>query len=91
MTSFLVETYTPGAADVADVGARARSAGTTSAPLGTGVRYLRSILVPGDEMCFHLFEARSVEAVRWAIERVGLAADRIVEARTWSAAEEGAQ
>jgi hypothetical protein len=91
VTSFLVEIYTPAAADMADIGARTRSAGTTASGDGGPVRYLRSIFVPVDEMCFHLFQASSAEAVRQAVERVGLSADRIVEARTWSAAEEGAQ
>ena len=44
------------------------------------VRYLRSILIPGDETCLHLVEADSPERVAEAFERAGLAADRIVEA-----------
>lgn len=42
-------------------------------------RYLRSTYVPEDELCFHLFEAESVDAVREASLRVSLAFDRIVE------------
>jgi hypothetical protein len=44
------------------------------------VRYLRSILIPGDETCLHLVEADCAEHVAAAFERVGLQADRIVEA-----------
>jgi hypothetical protein len=44
------------------------------------VRYLRSILIPGDETCLHLVEAASAEQVAQAFEQVGLEADRIVEA-----------
>ena len=44
------------------------------------VRYLRSILIPGDETCLHLVEAASAEQVAEAFEQVGLQADRIVEA-----------
>ena len=44
------------------------------------VRYLRSILIPGDETCLHLVEADSVEQVAEAFEQIGLQADRIVEA-----------
>jgi hypothetical protein len=44
------------------------------------VRYLRSILIPGDETCLHLVEADSIEHVADAFEQVGLEADRIVEA-----------
>ena len=47
---------------------------------GTAVRYLRSILIPGDETCLHLVEADSPERVAEAFERAGLTADRIVEA-----------
>jgi hypothetical protein len=47
---------------------------------GTAVRYLRSILIPGDETCLHLVEADSPERVAEAFERAGLEADRIVEA-----------
>jgi Protein of unknown function (DUF4242) len=47
---------------------------------GNAVRYLRSILIPGDETCLHLVEADSVQRVAEAFERAGLAADRIVEA-----------
>jgi hypothetical protein len=47
---------------------------------GNAVRYLRSILIPGDETCLHLVEADSVERVADAFGRAGLKADRIVEA-----------
>jgi hypothetical protein len=47
---------------------------------GTAVRYLRSILIPGDETCLHLVEGDSVERVAEAFEQAGLSADRIVEA-----------
>lgn len=47
---------------------------------GTAVRYLRSILIPGDETCLHLVEADSAEHVAEVFEQAGLAADRIVEA-----------
>jgi hypothetical protein len=88
VTSFLVESYTPATAGIADVGARARSAGSASSPAQGPVRYVRSILVPADETCFHLFEATSAEAVRQAIERVGVSAYRIIEAQLWGGADE---
>ena len=44
------------------------------------VRYLRSILIPGDETSLHLVEADSAEQVREAFAQVGLEADRIVDA-----------
>jgi hypothetical protein len=47
---------------------------------GKTVRYLRAILIPGDETCLHLVEADSAEHVADAFDQVGLQADRIVEA-----------
>ena len=44
------------------------------------VRYLRSILIPGDDTCLHLVVAASPEQAAKAFEQVGLKADRIVEA-----------
>ena len=72
MPEYLVELYSITANPDPDALAR----------LGDGrtVRYLRSILIPGDETCLHLVEADSVEQVAEAFERVGLDADRIVEA-----------
>jgi Nickel responsive protein SCO4226-like len=61
------------------------AAGPDSAALaalggGTPVRYLRSIVIPGDETCLHLVVADSIEQVARACEQAGLHADRIVEA-----------
>ena len=50
--SFLVETYAPATTLVTDIEALVRHASA-----GTAVRYARSIFVPEDEVCFHLFEA----------------------------------
>ena len=80
MLSFLVETYTPAAAVLAEIEARARRAASELQQAGTPVRYVHSIFVPGDETCFHLFEALSADAVRDTSERAGLSPQRIVEA-----------
>jgi hypothetical protein len=72
MPEYLVELYSitadPDSAALARLGDR------------NTVRYLRSILIPGDETCLHLVEAASAEQVAEAFELVGLEADRIVEA-----------
>jgi hypothetical protein len=72
MTEYLVELYSitgnPDSATLARLGDR------------TGVRYLRSIVIPGDETCLHLVEADSIEQVAHAFKQIGLNADRIVEA-----------
>jgi Protein of unknown function (DUF4242) len=80
VSKYLVEVYAPGLAELAEVEERVRRAAAESASGRMRARYLRSILVPGDEMCFHLFEASSAEAVRTAAQLAGLAYARIVEA-----------
>ena len=73
MPEYLVELYCTSAD---------RDSGAALARLSEGstVRYLRSILIPGDETCLHLVEGGSAEQVAKAFEQVGLPADRIVEA-----------
>ncbi len=68
MRRFLVEVYAPGASRLADLAASARAA-------ADGMEYVRSIFVPEDEVCFHVFEGDSVEALSGAF-----AGARIVEA-----------
>jgi hypothetical protein len=80
MASYLVEAYTPARAGLAEIEQRARDAATLFSQAGTAVRYVRSIYVPEDEICFHLFDAASVEAVRQASDDAQLDAQRIVEA-----------
>ena len=72
MPEYLVELYS--------VNANSDSAVLARLGDGTSVRYLRSILIPGDETCLHLVEAESAEHVAEAFEQAGLKADRIVEA-----------
>jgi Protein of unknown function (DUF4242) len=77
--SYLVEVYQPRTgADVAAT--RARSAADAVSRAGTPVRYIRSIFVPDDETCFHVFESSSKEAVLAATERAAFAFPRIAEA-----------
>jgi hypothetical protein len=72
MTEYLVELYS----NIANLD----SAALIRLGDRNGVRYLRSILIPGDETCLHLVQADSVEQVAQAFKQVGLKADRIVEA-----------
>jgi hypothetical protein len=80
MASFLVEAFTPAQADLAEIEQRAREAARQLSLAGTAVRHVRSIYVPEDEICFHLFDAASLEAVRQASSDARLDAQRIVEA-----------
>jgi hypothetical protein len=47
---------------------------------GTPVHYVRSIFVPGDEICMWLFRGPSGDAVRRLMELAGVPYERIVEA-----------
>jgi hypothetical protein len=81
MATFMVERYLPGA------GARQAAAAELLAKQvamhlraeGATVRHLRSLFVPEDEQCFVLFQAASAHALAEAIERVGIAYERIAE------------
>ena len=74
MPTFIVESYgTAGA--VADQRARAE----LIPRLGTGISYIRTTIVPGDQTLLHLFEAMSSDALREAIAIAALDCDRIVE------------
>ena len=78
MARFLVERYVPGATEAtfSDLAASLRS--HFEAEVEDNVRYLGSIIVPGDDACMCLFEADSIEAVAAANDDVGAPADRIV-------------
>jgi hypothetical protein len=82
VTAFVVERYVPrgDAAHVKAFMASEREAIARLAPDAGGVRHIRSTYLPEDELCFSLFEAPSLEAVRDANERAGLAFERITEA-----------
>ena len=80
MASFVVETYVPSGSlqrFETDVdGLRRAAAIGDSGP----VVYLRSYLVPGDEMGFHLLEADSAATVAAIAGEAGIEPERIVEA-----------
>jgi hypothetical protein len=82
MPSYMVESYVPHgrSEELEAAGARARGAARALSAEGKSVRYLRSALLPGDELCLHLFEADSAALVGEASELAGIAAERVVEA-----------
>jgi hypothetical protein len=47
---------------------------------GTRVRDITSVLIPGEEVVFSVYEGPSAEAVRQLNERAGIRVSRIVEA-----------
>ena len=82
MPEFLVELYVSraDAASTVPGAERARLAAEELSRQGTAIRYLRSIFIPDDETCFHLYTAGSVEAVHELATRAGLRFERISEA-----------
>ena len=82
MPQYLVEHYVSrdGQAVVEHEAALARHAAEQLCLEGTSVRYLRSIFVPDDETCFHVYEADSVDGVRAAVARARLPLERVSEA-----------
>ncbi|MGD0687184.1 MAG: hypothetical protein ABSA03_18955 [Streptosporangiaceae bacterium] len=76
MSGFIVEWYWPG---VTEADLRLAAAALRAAD-SAGVRYLGSILVPGDEVALFRFEAASAGQVAADGERAGLRCDRVVAA-----------
>jgi hypothetical protein len=73
VSTFVVELYLSPEGD-----ARLQDAGQLLE--GPCVRHLRTIHIPGDEMCFLLLEAPSSRVIRDAAARAHVMVDRIVDA-----------
>jgi hypothetical protein len=82
MPRYLVETYVSRthAHDAHAAGQRARAAARQLSRAGEPVRYVRTTLLPGDETCFHVFDAVSEDAVAEACRLAWLGTPRIVRA-----------
>ena len=80
MAQFLAELYLSRArpGDLGEVVRRACAVSGSDG--GTPVRYLRSIYIPNDETCLHLFDAVSAQELCAACRHAGVRVDRIVEA-----------
>lgn len=81
MASFLLESYTPHRqrAELAELTDLARDAAEAATREGIDVRHVRSFLAPEDDICFHVFEAPSAQAVSRASELGNLDHERITE------------
>jgi uncharacterized protein DUF4242 len=82
MARFTVEVFANRADGLEEEAARIRAAAAGVGRERNPVRYLSSILMPGDELCLHLFEGPSREAVRRAAVRAGLDPLRVIETVT---------
>ena len=80
LRTFLVEAYAPASSELSALSRQAQAA--VESESGASIRHIRSILVPEDEICFHLFEAGSVDIVARAIGNADVRAQRIVEVRS---------
>ena len=82
MPTYLVERYVPRAAtaQLAEIVRTAQAAAGQAGDSPGAIRYLAVTLVPGDELCYCLFEAPTIEAVRQAHELAQIPSERIVEA-----------
>ena len=80
MTTFLAECYVSATSRPDDLAALMRRGAVEAAAEGVDVQYIRSIVVAGDETCFHVFEAGSADAVTAAGTRVSVPLIRVVEA-----------
>jgi hypothetical protein len=82
VAQYLVELYVPrrAQATITDAADRARLASEQLTNEGKRVRYLRTIFIPQDEICFHLYEAQAADLVSEASMRAQIAYERIVPA-----------
>ena len=82
MPTYLVERYVPRAAgaQLAEIVRTAKAAAGQAGDSPGAIRCLAVTLVPGDELCYCLFEAPTIEAVRHAHELARIPCERIIEA-----------
>ncbi|MGD0084471.1 MAG: nickel-binding protein [Acidimicrobiales bacterium] len=84
MHEFAAEQYLSGADTAAAKrdASIARIAAEQMAREGISIEFVRSIFVPEDETCIHIYQADSIEAVREVAARAALRFDRVSEAIT---------
>jgi hypothetical protein len=84
-TTYLVEQYLPHAtaAEAEPWIAALAEATTAIAATGTPVRSRCSILVPDDDLCFHLLTAASPETAVRVAALCGINPDRTMKATAW--------
>jgi hypothetical protein len=80
--TYLVEAYLARlrASELAQAASRAQAAAEELSRQGDSVRYLRTIFLPQEETCFHVYEAASADDVCEACRRAGIACERVLDA-----------
>jgi hypothetical protein len=81
MDTYLVECYSPGIAreQVESAGERALEASAAMRSEGCPVKYIGALLVPADEVVFHVFASTSAAVVQEASSRAAVSFARVVE------------
>ena len=82
MQNYLIETYVPGSRSH-EARRAGRRLGVVAEELGregVRIRYLRTMLLPEDDTCFHLVQASAPGAVGVLCGRAGLGRTRVVRA-----------
>jgi len=89
--TYLVECFAPGVtgADVMAAAQRVRAAAAGLHRSGTPVEYIGALLMPIDEVVFHMFRSADGEAVREASSRAALGFERVLETVLFLGSEEG--
>jgi hypothetical protein len=79
--TYLVECYSPGIVreEVELAARRALDAAAAMRGEGRSVEYVGALLVPADEVVFHVFASTSAGAVREASSRAAVRFERVVE------------
>jgi hypothetical protein len=79
---YIVEAYaTSQTASLGNHDVRLRSAAEEMAAQGTTIRYLNTLFIPEEEICFFVFEASTPEDVAEASRRAQIDYERIVQAQ----------
>ena len=82
--TYALELYAPqlSGRERADVAARLITAAEAMRGEGIPIRYLRSLVLRADEICFAVFAAPSADVVVDAAQRAAVAFERVVEVDT---------
>jgi hypothetical protein len=83
VTTYVVECFWPDVTDAETDRAaeRARLSAEALTLEGTPVRFVRSVLLPSDDVVFFVFDGDSEDAVGEASDRAGIRYERILVAR----------
>jgi len=80
-STYALELYAPqlSGRERTDVAARLSTAAEAMRGEGTPIRYMRSLVLHTDEICFAVFAAPSADAVADAAHRAAVAFERVIE------------